>query len=150
MVGNSFTIEVNEAMSIVDDELKKYKITLGKGVLRIFAEDVISMLYLPYDYSWYGWYEKESIRGMTVASILCLSMPIIKEELIKNKVVMEGRDIWFMTYDIVQETRKNSRGYSDHELRKIAQEHISKQLYKKYIGLVDELNYKREDYYNEF
>jgi hypothetical protein len=45
-----------------------------------------------------------------------------------------------MTYDIVQETRKNIRGYCDHELRKIAQDYISKQLYKNYIGRAGSFN----------
>lgn len=53
---------------------------------------------------------------------------------------IDERYILFMTYDIVQETRKNIRGYCDHELRKIAQDYISKQLYKNYIGRAGSFN----------
>jgi hypothetical protein len=133
----AFSKKINKAMPIIDDELKKYKINLEEEVLRIFVEDVISMLYGDYILYEDDYDNEEGIREMTVATIRGLSRPIIKEELIKNNVIMENRYIWLMTYDIVQELRKKGVGYSKEEIRKITQEYITKGLYKNYIDWLD-------------
>jgi hypothetical protein len=134
-IGHLYSQKIDEAMSIVEYELKKYKINLVKEVLRIFAKDVLS-LYISEKYGLYG-YDEEDIKDMTVATIRGLSRPIIKGELIKNNVVMENRYIWLMTYDIVQELCKKGVGYSREEIRKITQEYITKGLYKNYIDWLD-------------
>jgi hypothetical protein len=121
--------EIDEAMPIVDDVLKEYKFILEKESLRIITKDVISLLYAKG-----GSYSEETIRVMTVETIQRLSIPIIKDELLKNSVVMEDRGIWYMTYEIMQVLRNNGRDYATPELRKKTQEYITKGLYKNYIG----------------
>jgi hypothetical protein len=147
----TFSKGINKVMPIIDDELRKYKINLEEDVLRIFAEDVISILYgdfIPseydydkydcdYDHDKYDFDNKEDVRDMVLATLRGLSRPIIKDELKKNKVVMENRYIWLMTYDIVQELRKRGVGYCGEEIRKITQEYITKEKYKGYIDWLD-------------
>jgi flagellar biosynthesis GTPase FlhF len=127
--------EIKEAMPIVEDELKKNNLILKKKKLKRFTKKIMAVFYRKN-----GLPGEETIREMTVASIQRLNMPIIKDELLKNSVVMEDRDIWYMTYKIMEALHNNGGVYCEEELRKKTQEYITKGLYKNYIGRAGTFN----------
>jgi hypothetical protein len=120
-IGHAELQEIDKAKPIVEDVLKEYKVLLGKGDLREITKDVISLLYAKG-----GSYREETIRELTVEIIQRLSVPIIKEELLKSNITMDDNDIWYMTYKIMEELHNNGVVYCGEELRKKTQEYISK------------------------
>jgi nitrogen regulatory protein PII-like uncharacterized protein len=129
MLDISLGEEIKKAMPIVEDELKKNNLILKKKKLKRFTKKVMAIFYGKGDS-----YNEEWIREMTVESIQSLIMPTIKSELEKNNVSMNERDIWLMTYDIMETSHNNGGGCSEPEIRKITQEYITKNICENYSG----------------
>jgi hypothetical protein len=55
-------------------------------------------------------------------------------------MIMNSKDIWLMTYDIMQTSHNNGGDYCEPKIRKITQEYITKNICKNYIGRAGSFN----------
>jgi hypothetical protein len=85
MLDISLGEEIKKAMPIVEDELKRNNLILGEEKLKRVTKKIMAVFYGKGDS-----FNEEWIREMTVASIQGLIMPVIKNELIKNRNKKQG------------------------------------------------------------
>lgn len=135
MTDNTFANDVKKAIPFIKSELKKNNIVLEEKKLIKFTETMLKAFY-----GKGGWYDEYEIRKFTNSYMQIIIHPIIQDELLKNNIVMEERDIWFFTKKVIDISHKNGGGASEFEIRQIVKECIDNEIYKEYLGYAEKLN----------